>query len=75
MGFEGLPHPGCSMGDEGCFAALIRMPPLAMPPVMHGTILDMTIACLDMLENILIGSRKSNGRHPLSSDILAVGLD
>ena len=36
---------------------------------------DMTIVCLDILEKILIESRKSNGQPPLSSDTVASGLD
>jgi hypothetical protein len=44
-------------------------------PVMHSTIpVDMTIVCIDILEKILIESRKSHGQHPLSSDIVASGL-
>jgi DNA-binding transcriptional LysR family regulator len=35
----------------------------------------MTIVCIDILETILIESRKSNGQPPLSSDMVASGLD
>ncbi len=36
---------------------------------------DMTVVCIDILETILIESRKSNGQRPLSSDMVASGLD
>jgi hypothetical protein len=52
------------------------LPPLAASPVygQHHPV-DMTIVCIDILEKILIESRKSNGQPLLSSDTVASGLD
>jgi hypothetical protein len=49
------------------------LPPLAVSPLCTAPFLYMTIVCIDILERILIESRKSHGQHPLSSNIVASG--
>ena len=41
------------------------LPPLAVSPLCTAPFLYMTIVCIDILERILIESRKSHGQHPL----------
>jgi len=40
------------------------LPPLAVSPLCAAPFLHMTIVCIDILEKILIESRKSHGQHP-----------
>ena len=46
-------------------------------PVMHSTTIpvDMTIVCIDILKRILFGESQTERTDPLSSDIVASGLD
>ena len=49
--------------------------PSRCPPSCAALRVDLTIVCIDTLEKTLIESRKTNGQPPLSSDIVAYGLD
>jgi hypothetical protein len=46
-----------------------------MLPLCTALSCDMTVVCIDILEKFLSESRKANGQPPLTSGIVASGLE